>query len=95
MGDQPWGTIAAPDADLFGPQSAGIPGEVRLTYVPYAEPVIIRDLGAGTAWRATLVDPATGKESKPMRVAATAAGTWTCPPPKGDGDWIIVLEAAT
>ncbi|MCC6416104.1 MAG: DUF4038 domain-containing protein, partial [Opitutaceae bacterium] len=29
-GDKPWGKIVAPDTSLHGPQSAGIPGEVRL-----------------------------------------------------------------
>jgi len=95
LGDQPWGPIDAPDADLFGPQSAGIPGQLRLTYVPYAEPVIVRDLGAGTPWRATLIDPATGKAAKPARIVADRNGTWTCPPPKGDSDWLIVLEGVS
>jgi len=95
LGDQPWGPIGSPDLNTQGPQSAGIPGQVRLTYVPHAQPVVLRALGADTAWRATIFDPATGKETKPARVTASANGTWTCPPPKGDHDWIIVLESAT
>jgi hypothetical protein len=94
LGDQPWGPIGSPDLNTQGPQSAGIPGQVRLTYVPHAEPVVLRELGAGATWRATIFDPATGKESKPTRVTATADGTLTCPPPKGsDHDWILILES--
>jgi hypothetical protein len=94
LGDQPWGPIGSPDLNTQGPQSAGIPGQVRLTYVPHAEPVVLRNLGAGAAWRATIFDPASGKESKPTRVTATADGTFACPPPKGsDHDWILILES--
>lgn len=44
-GDHPWGPIRDDAADLHGPQTAGIPGKIRVTYVLHAEPIVIRDLG--------------------------------------------------
>jgi hypothetical protein len=94
LGDQPWGPINSPDLSLHGPQSAGIPGKLRITYVPYAEPIVMRGLGANTAWRATCFDPPTGKEKKLGRIIAGTDGTGSCPPPAGsDHDWILILEA--
>lgn len=94
LGDQPWGPVTPPDADLNGPQSAGIPAAVRVTYVPHDEPIVLRELGAGAKWRATHLDPATGKEKKLPAVTAKADGTATVAAPKGrDGDWVLVLEA--
>ena len=94
LGDQPWGPIITPDLSLHGPQSAGIPGATRVTYVPYAEPVVLRELGAGTTHRVTHFDPVTGKSRSLGTIKADADGTWSCPPPKGiDHDWVLVLEA--
>ena len=94
LGEQPWGPITAPDASLFGPQTAGIPGATRVTYIPYAEPVVARGLAAGSAHRASHFDPVTGKTKSLGKIRAGADGTWSCPPPKGiDHDWVLVLEA--
>ncbi|MBP9912855.1 MAG: DUF4038 domain-containing protein [Opitutaceae bacterium] len=92
-GDQPWGPVIAPVADIHGPQSAGIPGQVRVTYVPHAEPIVVRELGAGTAHRATYFDPVTGKKKELGAIKAKTDGTWSCPPPAGsDHDWVLVLQ---
>ena len=94
LGEQPWGPITAPDASLFGPQTAGIPGATRVTYIPYAEPVVARGLAAGSAHRASHFDPVTGKTKSLGKIRAGADGTWSCPPPKGiDHDWVLILEA--
>jgi hypothetical protein len=94
LGDQPWGAIGSPDLNTQGPQSAGIPGQVRVTYVPHAETVVVRDLGPKSKWRVTRFDPATGREKKLAAITSAADGTWSCPPPAGeDHDWILILEA--
>lgn len=93
LGDQPWGPVATPDADLNGPQSAGIPGRLRITYVPYAEAIVQSDLGAGTKWRATHFDPVTGREKKLPHLTAGADGTATVAAlPNSDRDWVLLLE---
>ncbi len=89
-GDKPWGAVAAPDASLHGPQSAGIPGQVRLTYVPYAEPVRLSGLEPGQLVRPVMINPATGAERKLVATKADSSGTALCAPPAGHShDWII------
>ena len=95
LGDQPWGPITKPDENLHGPQSAGIRGSTRVTYVPYAEPVVVHGLSGGSHHRATHFDPVTGKSKDLGRITATPDGQWTCTAPKGiDHDWVLVLEPA-
>jgi hypothetical protein len=92
-GVKPWGAINSPDMSLHGPQSAGIPGGVRLIYVPHAEPIGVRALDPGRSYRVTLVDPATGKEKPLGRIKADAQGASTFLPPKGsDHDWILIIQ---
>jgi len=94
-GDQPWGVISEPDETYFGPQAAGIPGVVRIIYVPAASPVVVKHLGADTAYQAAYFDPVNGTRTAIGTVKASAAGEWTCPPLPGiDHDWAIVLEPA-
>jgi hypothetical protein len=94
LGDQPWGLIGRPDENLHGPQSAGIPGQIRVTYIPYAEPVTLRELAPGSVHLVTHFDPVTGKTKSLGSAKADANGIWSCPPPKGiDHDWVLVLEA--
>lgn len=92
-GDQPWGPVRDGAADLHGPQTAGVPDKIRITYVPHAEPIVVRDLGPDATWQATRFDPVTGREKSLGRVKANANGTWSCPPPPtGDRDWVLILQ---
>ena len=94
LGDQPWGPITPQSMDLQGPQSAGIPGETRVIYVPYVEPIVVRDLGAGTRHHALHFDPVSGREKKLGPITADTKGAWNCAAPAGiDHDWVLVLEA--
>ena len=79
--------------DIHGPQSAGIPGGVRMTYVPESEPILVHDLEAGTEYRAAYFDPVTGARNELGLLRADNAGAWSCPPPPGlDHDWVVVIE---
>lgn len=92
-GDAPWGPITTPDLDLHGPQTAGIPGQVRVTYVPYHEPVVINSLPPRTTQRAMIFDPVTGRSGQPFRVRPDAQGRLRCDPPTGHvHDWVLVIE---
>jgi hypothetical protein len=94
-GDAPWGPVTPPDLDFHGPQAAGIPGAVRVIYVPFAEPIVVRGLGAGTRHSVTHFDPMTGREKKLGVIRAGTDGTWRCAAPAvSDRDWVLVLEAA-
>jgi hypothetical protein len=93
-GDGPWGPVVTPDSsDLQGPQSAGIPGVVRIIYVPEADTVEVRNLGRKEEYAASWLDPVTGKQSKLPQVKADEKGIWKCAPPADvSHDWILILE---
>lgn len=94
LDEAPWGPTVPPDPSLHGPQTAGIPGQVRVTYVPYHEPIVVRELAPKSGHRATIFDPVTGRSGRPSQVRVNAEGRLTCPPPAGHGhDWVLVLEA--
>ncbi|MEO6034221.1 MAG: putative collagen-binding domain-containing protein, partial [Verrucomicrobiota bacterium] len=95
-GDGPWGAIGAGDNDgVYGPQSTGIHGGVRLIYAPVNEAITIRGLEGNMAYAARYFDPVSGKTTtSKASVKADASGSWTCPPPEGNNhDWVLVLEA--
>ena len=84
------------DDEVFGPQSAGIPGVVRMIYVPESEPIVVRQLTRNGAYAATWFDPVNGTKTSPSAVQSDDAGLWKCPPPAGhDHDWVLILEAKT
>ncbi len=75
------------------PYSAGIPGELRITYAPLPRAVKTLGLEGGRGYTATYFSPVTGKLSGPSTVHADATGTWTATPPPGTvNDWVILLE---
>jgi hypothetical protein len=93
-GDPPWGDIDhTAEAEVFGPQSTGIPGGVRITYVPDPRAIVERGLDAKARYLPTLLDPATGDTNNLASIQADDHGDWTCPPPAGQGhDWVLTLE---
>lgn len=94
LGEEPWGAIGEPDPDLFGPQSAGIPGRVRIHHVPHPQPVVLRHLPPGTPCRAYHFDPVTGRRSPLDSIQPDGRGEWICPPLNCDHDWVVVVEDA-
>jgi hypothetical protein len=81
--------------------AAGIPGEVRVIYCPLMwEAPTAKGLERGTAWTASLHDPATGADRDIGKVTPDANGDWkisvgnkpwnTFPLYQ---DWVVVLEA--
>ncbi|MEO6873609.1 MAG: DUF4038 domain-containing protein [Opitutaceae bacterium] len=93
IGDQPWGALAALDMSLHGPQTAGITGAERVTYVPYHEPIVVSTLKAGAKYRASSFDPVTGKTGKKVGVTADRSGQLKVEPPAGQShDWVLILE---
>jgi hypothetical protein len=94
--DTPSSNLEAPpnNDDLFGPQSAGIPGVVRIIYVPQPQPVVVRNLVGRAAYAPAYFDPVSGAKAPLPPVEADDAGSWTCPAPPGqDHDWVLILEA--
>jgi hypothetical protein len=75
------------------PYAAGIPGEVRLIFIPllFDRPTV-KSLEPGVAYRAFYFDPATGKQRDLGKVEADASGTWQAPLIPTFADWLLVLE---
>jgi len=75
------------------PYAAGIPGEVRLVFIPPAwDPPKVRGLEPGVAYRAFYFDPAVGKRHEALDVTPDATGAWQAPITPTFADWILVLE---
>jgi hypothetical protein len=75
------------------PYAAGVPGEVRVIFIPPAwDPPKVINLENGAAYRAFYFDPKSGKKHDAVDVAADSAGSWTAPITPTFADWILVLE---
>lgn len=79
-----------------GPYSllvAGIPGELRIVYVPLLwDPPVMTGFEAGVTYTATYFDPRSGAEIDLGLVTPGANGRWSPPFPPEVGDWLLVLR---
>jgi hypothetical protein len=94
-GDSPW--LKLDDAEnegVFGPQCAGIPGDIHMIYAPVADEIVVHKLGRHSAYDVSIFDPVTGKTTEMPAIQADGTGSWKCSPPPGcDHDWLVVLKA--
>jgi hypothetical protein len=76
------------------PQAAGIPGVVRIIYVPGNQAVELRHLGSQAKYRASYFDPVNGGKLSLGTAQADEHGVWKCGPPaeREAHDWVLVLE---
>lgn len=89
------------------PYAAGIPGEVRVIYLPEFPwgPVTLKGLEPGHAYRVSLVNPVTGEETAVGTATGDAGGDWPLQRRKRGNrlpfsfplcqDWVVVLESTT
>ena len=82
--------------NYFLPYAAGVPGEVRLVYIPariyqWSGP-LLKELEQDVAYRAFYFDPIKGEEYDLGAVAVAADGTWQAPNVPLAQDWVLVLE---
>ncbi len=93
-GDSPWGKFdPINNDDVYAPQSVGIPGVVKIIYVPQPDTIVIRNLGAEAAYTACTFDPVLGETGPSRSIVADTNGLWTCAAPSGcDHDWVLVLR---
>jgi len=86
----------------YYPYCAGIPGEVRIVYIPlFYNNFKIKGIEEGISYRAYLFNPADGSELDIGKVVPDGEGKWQLPElVEGSGvrlpiyqDWILVLEA--
>jgi len=93
----------ANQARHYYPYIAGIPGRVRIAYLPFFYPqVTIKGLEEGVSYRAFLWNPVNG-DKIPCAPVRAENGEWPLPPLEREGiswvrlpvfqDWVLVLEA--
>jgi hypothetical protein len=81
------------DYNDFAPQSSGIPGIVRVTYVPEGRSVVVRKLPSHATCSAAYFDPVSGQRTEFGPIRPSDDGSWTCSPPAGcTHDWVVVVE---
>ncbi|MDH7568038.1 MAG: hypothetical protein QHJ73_00430, partial [Armatimonadota bacterium] len=83
--------------NTWAPCAAGIPGEVRVCYLPllwYSPMPRVKALEPGVSYRAFLFDPVTGVEHQLGTAAAGSDGDWQIPLSRLPlyQDWVLVLE---
>jgi hypothetical protein len=84
---------APPADDASQPQATGIPGQVRIIYVPEKDVIAARGLGSRARYEATYFDPVTGAKASIGTIQADEAGAFQCRPPAGNNhDWVLLLE---
>jgi hypothetical protein len=87
-----WPAAGPPGGET--PSAAGIPAKVRIVYVPRPGQVVVRQLEPNVEYRAWRFDPLSGERTDLGPAAPTPGASWSCPPPAGDHDWVLILEAA-
>ncbi|MGI9429582.1 MAG: putative collagen-binding domain-containing protein, partial [Bythopirellula sp.] len=91
-GAKPWGFVRA-RGELGQPYSAGIPGQLRIIYLPTSERAIVNKLETGVFYEATYFDPKTAEATVLGAVTADTQGSWRPPlPPQRAQDWVLILE---
>jgi hypothetical protein len=81
------------------PMCAGIPGELRLVYLPTAigrwmPPHHVRQLEPGVKYRATYFNPRLGESHLLGVVEGDETGSWKLPFTPVIHDWVLVMERA-
>jgi len=79
------------EEDYFQPYAGGIPGEVRVIYLPDARPLHLTGLDTESGYHAFFIDPKNGKTYDIGRVPR--AKEWDSPKPPIFQDWLLVLES--
>ncbi len=75
------------------PYAAGIPGEVRVIFIPGAfDKPKIKSLESNVAYKAYYFDPASAEQRDLGKISPDASGTWEAPLAPTFKDWILVLE---
>jgi hypothetical protein len=76
------------------PYAAGIPNQVRMIYVPAAEPVVVHNLDAKSTWTLREFDPRTGELKEWRPATPDPHGNFACAPETAKGDWVVILESS-
>ena len=96
-----WATYAPesagrPTPGSYGPYATGIPGKVRIIYVPESRTVRVTKLESHVKYRAHSFDPTNGEESELGAVTTESQTGWEVKKPAsiGSDDWVLVIKRA-
>ena len=78
--------------NMFKSFAAGIPGEVRIFYIPDGNSPVVRGLEPNVSYRAFFWNPVNAKEYPVGPVTADSAGNWSAPNGPIFQDWVLTLE---
>ena len=87
-----WADPAWTAQNMFKSFAAGIPGELRIFYIPDGNSPIVRNLEPGISYRAFFWNPVNAKETPIGPVTPDAEGKWSAPSGPIFQDWILVLQ---
>lgn len=90
-----WKETKADKQDEFlVPYAAGVPGVVRVVYLPRPSPVVIHKLESNKRYVASLFDLVSGSRTEIGLRRSDDRGDWMLSPPqKTRNDWVLILEA--
>lgn len=88
--------VAKSDAqnEFMVPYAAGVPGSIRIIYMPRPVSVTIHKLETNKRYTASYFDPVSGKRTEISQVHPDDRGEWSLSPPKVLNDWVLLLEAS-
>jgi hypothetical protein len=90
---QEWAEFAMSKAEKFlVPYAAGIPGDVRIIYVPTRDAIVAKELRPHVRISAHLFDPVSGQDSETNVPQPDESGRMTVPAPSADHDWVLILR---
>ncbi|HEV2295279.1 MAG TPA: DUF4038 domain-containing protein [Tepidisphaeraceae bacterium] len=91
-GQGPWGEVGLGQQRPTPPQACGIPGQLRLIYVPVQKPVRVVGLEREVPWQGEFFNPVTGETTPLPKLAIGEGGAAVIQPPPVGHDWVVVLR---
>ncbi|MEW6356347.1 MAG: DUF4038 domain-containing protein [Planctomycetota bacterium] len=89
-----WVEPHATKEDYYQPYAAGIPGTVRVIYIPPTwSRVAVAGLEGGRDYRAYYFNPRNAEEVDLGDVHGDSSGRWAAPPAPIRQDWVLVIES--
>jgi Protein of unknown function (DUF4038)/Putative collagen-binding domain of a collagenase len=89
-----WKETKAGERDAFlVPYAAGIPGTIRIVYLPRPLVITVHKLESSKRYLASYFDPVSGRRTEIGPVRPDDRGNWMLSPPqKKPNDWVLLLE---
>ena len=93
FGEGPWRHNIGARDEFQVPYASGIPGTIRIVYMPHALAVSLHRLEPNQTYVALAFDPTSGKKTELGSIHGNAQGDATISPPQiTTADWVLVLK---